>query len=223
MPIGMYIILIGTFVVRVYTVVVLTRQPKLLIMKTDVLNPKVSTLNLHNDLIDGCRKGDQKAQFRIYKLYFKAMYNISLGIVNDPMEAEDIMQESFLSAFEEISKYSGTVSFGAWLKSIVRNKSIDSLRRNSKMIYENIENVRETATDLSEVQFNNDEHDLTMNRILDIIRHLPAKARTIFSLYFLEGYDYEEISEILSISSGTSRSQLSRARARFVSEFKRKY
>ena len=75
---------------------------------------------------------------------------------------------------------------------------------------------------LSEVQYHNDEPDLTMNRILDIIRHLPAKARTIFSLYFLEGYDYEEISEILSISSGTSRSQLSRARLRFDREFKRK-
>ncbi len=73
-------------------------------MKTDLLNSNVSSINLHRELIDGCRKGDQKAQFRIYKLYYKAMYNISLRIVNDPMEAEDIMQESFLSAFEEISK-----------------------------------------------------------------------------------------------------------------------
>ena len=192
-------------------------------MKTGVLNQKVSSMNLQQDLIDGCRKGDQKSQFRIYKLYYKAMYNISLRIVNDPMEAEDIMQESFLSAFEEIGKYSGTVSFGAWLKSIVQNRSIDSLRRNSKMKYENIENVNEPADDFAEVQYNNDDPDLTMNRILDIIRQLPAKAGTIFSLYFLEGYDYEEISEILSISSSTSRSQLSRARHRFVSEFKRKY
>jgi RNA polymerase sigma-70 factor (ECF subfamily) len=223
MPIGMYIILIGTFVAQGYPVVVLTRQPKLLIMKTDVLNPKVSSMILHQDLIDGCRKGDQKAQFQIYKLYYKAMYNISLRIVNDPMEAEDIMQESFLSAFEEIGKYSGTVSFGAWLKSIVQNRSIDSLRRNSKMIFENIENVNETVAAFADAQYNNDDPDLTMNRILDIIRYLPAKARTIFSLYFLEGYDYEEISEILSISSSTSRSQLSRARLRFVSEYKRKY
>ena len=92
----MHIILIGTFVVPGCQVVVLTKQPKLLIMKTDVLNQKVSSMNLHQDLIDGCRKGDQKAQFQIYKLYYKAMYNISLRIVNDPMEAEDIMQESFL-------------------------------------------------------------------------------------------------------------------------------
>ena len=192
-------------------------------MKTDVLNQKVSSLNLHQDLIDGCRKGDQKAQFQIYKLYYKAMYNISLRIVNDTMEAEDIMQESFLAAFEEIGKYSGTVSFGAWLKSIVRNRSINSLRKNSKMIFENIEDIGENETVLAEVQNHNVEPDLTMIRVIDIIRHLPAKARNIFSLYFLEGYDYEEISEILSISSSTSRSQLSRARLRFVSEFKRKY
>ncbi|MBK7710706.1 MAG: sigma-70 family RNA polymerase sigma factor [Bacteroidales bacterium] len=192
-------------------------------MKTDVLDPKAQAVNSNKELIDALRTGNQKAQFQIYKIYYKAMYNISLRIVNDPMEAEDIMQESFLSAFEEIGKYSGTVSFGAWLKSIVRNKSIDSLRRNSKMIYENIENVSERETDLPEDQNHNDDPDITMNRIMDIIMHLPAKAGIIFSLYFLEGYDCNEISEILSISSATSRSQLSRARLRFVSEYKRKY
>lgn len=192
-------------------------------MATDEADLKVSYQNLHQDLIDDCRKGDQKAQFRIYKLYYKAMYNISLSIVNNSMEAEDIMQESFLAAFEGIGEYSGTVSFGAWLKSIVRNRSINSLRRNSKMMLENIEDVIETETVLAEVQTQIEEPDMTMIRVFEIIRRLPAKARNIFSLYFLEGYDYEEISEILSISSSTSRSQLSRARIRFVSEFKRKY
>jgi RNA polymerase sigma factor (sigma-70 family) len=193
-------------------------------MKTEYSSLKASVINLHQDLIDGCRIGDQHSQFRIYKLYYKAMYNISLRIVNDPMEAEDIMQESFLSAFEEIDNFSGTVSFGAWLKSIVQNKSIDSLRRRSKMIFENIENTSaEAVADQPENQAYNEDPDLTMKRIIDIIRYLPEKAGNIFSLYFLEGYDYEEISKILSISSSTSRSQLSRARLRFVSEFKRKY
>jgi RNA polymerase sigma factor (sigma-70 family) len=192
-------------------------------MGTKTADLKVSYQNLHQDLIDDCRKGDQKAQFKIYKLYYKAMYNVSLSIVNNSMEAEDIMQESFLAAFEAIGTYSGTVSFGAWLKSIVRNRSINSLRRNSKMTFENIEDVSEAETVLADVQDHLEEPDLTMVRVLEIIRHLPEKARNIFSLYFLEGYDYEEICEILSISSSTSRSQLSRARLRFVSEFKRKY
>jgi len=192
-------------------------------MATETANLKGSTLNLHQDLIDACIKGDQKAQFKIYKLYYKAMYNISLRIVNNPMEAEDIMQESFLSAFEEISKYSGKVSFGAWLKSIVQNRSIDSLRKTSRIVLENIEALSDIGYDLAQDQDVNKEPDFTRKRILAIIKNLPIKAGKIFSLYFLDGYDYEEISEILSISSSTSRSQLSRSRSRFVSEFKRKY
>ena len=65
-------------------------------------NVEAAFKNLHQDLLDGCKIGDQKAQFQIYKLYYKAMYNTSLRIVNDTMEAEDIMQESFLSAFEKV-------------------------------------------------------------------------------------------------------------------------
>jgi len=192
-------------------------------MATEAAYLKVSSPNIHQDLIEACRRGDQKAQFKIYKLYYKAMYNISLRIVNNPMEAEDIMQESFLTAFEEIGKYSGNVSFGAWLKSIVQNRSIDSLRKNSKLTFENLEGTSEIEEDFAEVHSHTDEAEQKMKRVLDIIKYIPEKARVIFSLYFLEGYDYEEISEILSISSSTSRSQLSRARARFISEFKRKY
>jgi RNA polymerase sigma factor (sigma-70 family) len=192
-------------------------------MKTELLNSNVSSSNLYPELIEGCRAGDQKAQFMIYKLYYKAMYNISLRIVNDPMEAEDIMQESFLSAFEEISRYSGTVSFGAWLKSIVQNRSIDSLRKSRKVTYENIELLSGMADESEESRSYADEPDQTMKRVVETIKQLPEKAGKIFTLYFLEGYDYEEISEILSISPSTSRSQLSRARFRFVSEFRRKY
>src|SRR5674476_409697 len=107
-------------------------------MKANVADSKVQFLNLHQDLIDGCRRGDQKAQFQIYKLYYKAMYNTSLRIVNDTMEAEDIMQESFLAAFEKIESYSGTVSFGAWLKKIVINRSLDALNK-KKAVFEDIE------------------------------------------------------------------------------------
>jgi hypothetical protein len=98
-------------------------KSKTKIMETKVANPEVSFLNTHQELIDGCRKGDQKAQFHIYKLYYKAMYNTSLKIVNDPMEAEDIMQESFLLAFENIGTYSEKLSFFDWLKKIVENLS----------------------------------------------------------------------------------------------------
>jgi RNA polymerase sigma-70 factor (ECF subfamily) len=101
-------------------------------MNANVANQEVQFLNLHQELINGCRRGDQKAQLQIYKLYYKAMYNTSLRIVNNTMEAEDIMQEAFLSAFEKIGSYSGTVSFGAWLKKIVQNRSLDFLSSTSR-------------------------------------------------------------------------------------------
>ena len=94
--------------------------------------------NMLKSLIEDCKRMDQKAQFQIYKLYYKAMYNTSLRIVSDPMEAEDIMQESFLVAFEQIGTYSGNVSFDAWLRSIVQNRSIASWRKNRNLILEDV-------------------------------------------------------------------------------------
>lgn len=105
--------------------------------------------NTHQILIENCRRMDQKAQFQIYKIYYKAMYNTSLRIVNDPREAEDIMQESFLVAFEEISTYSANISFGEWLLSIVQNRSIDICRKNRNVIYGEIGSSYDTAYDFN--------------------------------------------------------------------------
>jgi RNA polymerase sigma factor (sigma-70 family) len=216
----MYYILIGTFVSSGLSIIVLTNQSKLFIMKTNLKNPEVSSWNTHDDLIEGCKRGDQKAQFRIYKLYYKAMYNTSLLIVNDSMEAEDIMQESFLSAFEKINTYSGEVSFGAWLKKIVQNRSIDSFRKSRKMTFENIETVSEPVEACSADLFNEGEPDIRFKRITEAVKTLSEGCRQIFSLYFLEGYDHEEISQILTISGNTSRSQLSRAKNSLKSALK---
>jgi RNA polymerase sigma factor (sigma-70 family) len=188
-------------------------------MTTNAATSKVLHINTHRELIDACKNGDQKAQFQIYKLYYKAMYNTSLRIVNDVMEAEDIMQESFLSAFEQINSYSGTVSFGAWLKRIVQNRSLDFLRKNRNMVFEDIESVREIEDNCADVTNLIEEPENKINRVLDIVKLLPKKCRNIFTLYFLEGFDHEEISEILSISESTSRSQLSRARLKIISEY----
>ena len=102
--------------------------------------------NIHNFLIEKCRKKDTKAQFKIYEMYYKAMFNTSLRIINNSGTAEDIMQESFLSAFNNIDSYTENVSFGAWLKKIVINKSLDYLKKEKKMYLYSIEesNVIET-------------------------------------------------------------------------------
>jgi len=177
--------------------------------------------NLHQDLLDGCKHGDQKAQFQIYKLYYKAMYNTSLRIVNDTMEAEDIMQESFLSAFEKINTYSGTVSFGAWLKKIVINRSLDALGKR-KAVFEDIESHIGIKDDENDNVTNYEELDVKVEEVKEAIERLPDGYRVILSLYLLEGYDHDEIAEILSISSSTSRSQLSRAKQKLISELRKK-
>ncbi len=184
-----------------------------------MVNVEAAFKNIHQDLIDECLAGDQKAQFQVYKLYYKAMYNTSLRIVNNTMEAEDIMQEAFLSAFEKIGTYSGTVSFGAWLKRIVINKSLDALNRR-KMILEDIDRydyIRDESPDEIESKENFENR---LEAVKEAIEKLPDGYRVILNLYLIEGYDHDEIGQILGISSSTSRSQLSRARQKLLTELK---
>jgi len=183
-------------------------------------NSDAAFRNIHQNLIDGCKAGDQKAQFQLYKLYYKAMYNTSLRVVGDTMEAEDIMQESFLSAFEKIETYSGSVSFGAWLKKIVINRSLDAINR-KKAVFEDIDNHRELRTVAEDDDSDFVEYlDVKVEAVRSAINKLPDGYRIILSLYLLEGYDHDEIGEILSISSSTSRSQLSRAKQKLVNELR---
>ncbi len=183
-------------------------------------NVEAAFRNIHQGLIDGCREGDQKAQFQIYKLYYKAMFNTSLRIVNDSMEAEDIMQESFLSAFEKIETYSGTVSFGAWLKKIVVNRSLDYLGKR-KAIFEDIESYTGIRDDSGDEMSRSEDIDGRVEEVKEAIDRLPDGYRVILSLYLLEGYDHDEIAEIMNISSSTSRSQLSRAKQKLIAELKK--
>jgi len=170
------------------------------------LEPKY--LNIHQNLINECRAGDSKAQFEIYKLYYKAMYNTSLRIVNNSQDAEDIMQESFLSAFSKIGTYAGNVSFGSWLKKIVINKSLDYLRKN-KVNFTSEDELGNIAIEEETVYV---ENNSKLESIKQAINELPDGYRVILTLYLLEGYDHDEISQIIGVSSVTSRTQLSRAK-----------
>lgn len=162
--------------------------------------------NIHQDIIDRCCEGDQKAQFQLYKLYYKAMYSVSLRIVNDSMEAEDVMQESFLSAFKKMKTYKGEVSFGAWLKKIVVNRSLDYLKKRKVQF----EEINERTTEIEEYQMPTREVDIQV--LKNAIHDLSDGYRVVLSLYLIEGYDHEEISQILGISNSASRTQLLRAK-----------
>jgi len=175
--------------------------------KQQKTNLEVLYKNIHQDIIDRCRKGNREAQFRLYKLYYKSMYNTSLRIVGNENDAEDIMQESFLSAFRKIDTYAGKVSFGSWLKKIVINRSLDYLKKR-KIIFEEVEDhlISEAEDPVMEPR------EVDIQKIREALLKLPEGYRVVFSLYFLEGYDHEEIAGILKISTGSSRSQLLRAK-----------
>ncbi len=176
--------------------------------------------NIHQDIIDRCKSGEQKAQFQLYKLYYKAMYNTCLRIVNDSLEAEDIMQESFLKAFGKINFYKGEVSFGAWLKRIVVNHSLDELRKR-KLITDSIEDSVYEIKE-KEKSENNEDIEWKVEEIKKEINNLPDGYRIVISLYLIEGYDHDEISEIMNISSSTSRSQCARAKKKLIESLKEK-
>ena len=178
-----------------------------------------SYINVHQELIEACKTGDRGAQFKIYKLYFKAMYNTSLRIVNDTAEAEDIMQESFLDAFRRLDSYTGEGSFGSWLKKIVVNKSLDAIRKNRESI-----SIEEESLDFPEITEENREEELQYKvaEVKEAISRLPEDYRIVLSLFLLEGYDHEEISEILNITNNTSRTRFVRAKQKLLKILKEK-
>lgn len=143
------------------------------------------------------------------------MYNSSLRIVKDEAEAEDIMQEAFLSAFKNIKKYKGEVSFGAWLKRIVVNRSLDYLKK-KKLDFLRLDNeiYKLSEEEDDDVNFEFSEENVKM--ITKAIELLPKGYGIILNLYLIEGYDHEEIGQILNISSSTSRSQYLRAKKKLI-------
>jgi len=168
--------------------------------------------NIHQHYIDACRNGDSKAQFEIYKLYYKAMYNTSLRIVGDEQEAEDIMQESFFKAFDKISTYKNEVSFGAWLRRIVVNTSIDALKK-KRITLIPIEEAYGIDTESA------DEAEFTVETIelfKSAIEKLPEGYKLVLNLHLIEELDHDEIASKLGIAASTSRSQLARAKQKLI-------
>ena len=178
-------------------------------------------INIHQELVDRCRENDRKAQYDIYKLYYKAMYNTALRILNNADDAEDIMQESFLDAFRKIDTYHGGATFGSWMKRIVINKSLDELRKRKDIF-----SIDKEGTDIIAEEIHEDPVEVLsykVEKIRSAIADLPEQYRIILSLHLLEGYDHEEIAEILGITYGTSRTRYSRARQKLLAHLKTAY
>jgi RNA polymerase sigma-70 factor (ECF subfamily) len=165
-------------------------------------------LNIHAPIIEECRKGNSRAQFRLYNQYSKAMFNLAYRMTNNREDAEDILQDTFTECFRNISSFRFESTFGAWLKTILVNRSINHLKKKRvNLIFQ--ENLPEKIEEEDEVNVKYDSA-----RIFKGIESLPDGYRVILTLYLLEGYDHSEIAQILGISESTSKSQYSRAKAK---------
>ena len=161
--------------------------------------------------MEQCQKGNRKAQLTVYRKYAKSMFQISRNIIKDDMKAEEAMQDAFLSAFEKLDEFKGEVTFGAWLKKIVINKSLDELKKDK--MYRNAESADDLQMFSEEPEIDLAEKIEQVKKAMD---SLPENYRIILSLYYLEGYDHEEISEILNLSYSNSRTMLNRAKNKLI-------
>jgi RNA polymerase sigma-70 factor (ECF subfamily) len=148
----------------------------------------------------------------IYNRFYQAMYNTAFRIVKDSFEAEDIMQDSFLTAFTKLDKLKENVTFGSWLKRIVVNNSIYHFNKNSKYDDVPLDNVLYKVESENDDHVKNDLNSLKARQVLETMKALKDNYRIALTLHLIEGYDYEEVSKIMNISYANSRTTISRAK-----------
>ena len=164
----------------------------------------------HLQLVEKCRKNDQRAQMELYDAYGQSMFTTAFNMVKDDALAQDLMHEAFLKAFKKIESFTGEATFGSWLKRIVINQCLDWIKR-KKLETVELKEYMEPAQD--ETSWNVDP-EIRLNEILRWNEELPLKCNNVVKLYLLEGYDHQEEAQILDISEVASRSQLSRGKSR---------
>jgi RNA polymerase sigma factor (sigma-70 family) len=160
-------------------------------------------------IVEGCKAKKGAAQSQLYGLYAQAMYNVCLRMTNNALDAEDILQHSFIDIFSKIDTFRQESTIGAWIKRIVVNNCINFLKSRRLRFEELSEKAYHTFEE-------NEENDpiFSVEMIQRALQQLPEGYRVVFSLYLIEGYDHEEIASILHISEATSKSQFSRAKAK---------
>lgn len=163
---------------------------------------------LHLDLVEQCKANNRLAQLQLYKQYCEGMFCVAMRFLKNSDDAEDVLQESFVKAFQKIEQYKGEVSFGAWLKRIVVNRCIDFLKAKKQKMVVLEESYMQVATDDDwEVA-----DEVTVQMVNAAIAKLPETYKYVVQLFLVEGYDHSEISEILGISETACRTRLLRGK-----------
>ncbi|HZF63642.1 MAG TPA: RNA polymerase sigma factor [Chitinophagaceae bacterium] len=171
------------------------------------MNGLSNQLPSESDLIAGCLGGDRKMQHELYQRYAPKMFGVCLRYAGNTEEAEDILQEGFIKVFNKMSSYRGEGSFEGWIRRIFVNTAIEHFRK--KTYLQPITEQEETSI---EGKYLSVLDDLAEKDIVSLVQQLSPGYRTVFNMYVVEGYTHKQIADILGISEGTSKSQLSRAK-----------
>ena len=169
------------------------------------------------ELIKHCKKGSQIAQGTLFNSYYNQMYNLSMRLLSNHHDVEDVLIISFLKVFDSIKKfeYRGDNSLNKWIKTIVINESIRFCKTKNQLLFnDNISVVEKNYTYDEHLEIIDEE------QVYSIIENMPAGYRLIFNLFAIEGYSHKEISELLNISENTSKSQLRKARINIIEKLK---
>jgi len=160
-----------------------------------------------DDIVKGCIDGKSSAQEKLYKLFSRKMYGVCLHLTKDQDSAEEILQEGFIKVFNNLAQFKNLGSFEGWVRKIMVNTALEHYR---KQTHFQLVNEQEIANE--EISFDDIESDILAEDLMTFIQELTPQYRMVFSLYAIEGYSHAEISDMMTISVGTSKSNLSRAR-----------
>ena len=159
------------------------------------------------EVIAGCQRAESKAQKCLYERYASPMYGICLRYLKNQMDAEEALLNGFMKIYKNIAQYEGKGSFEGWVRRIMVNEALGFLRK-KEPLHLAIEDSHVQVAGVSGA-----DQDLAEEELLELLRTLPAGYRAVFNLYAIEGYSHKEIADMLGITEGTSKSQLSKARA----------
>ncbi|HQV59216.1 MAG TPA: RNA polymerase sigma factor [Chitinophagaceae bacterium] len=160
-----------------------------------------------NDLINGCMEDNRRMQEEMYRRFSPRMYAVCLRYAGNAEEAEDILQEGFIKVFKKLDSFRREGSFEGWVRRIFVNTAIEHFRRKRYLMP-----VTEKEENIIEGKYTSVLDELGAKDIMALIQKLSPGYRTVFNMYVVEGYTHKEIAEMLGISEGTSKSQLSRAK-----------
>ncbi len=186
--------------------------------KKDLRDPKERTVAETFDLqlIESCIKGDRASQKALYDRLASRMFPLCMRYIGDRVQAEDILQDGFLTLFTQLKNYKGEGSFEGWARKIFVTTALMNLRKTDALkLSDELETIRGMKADMP-----SQSQSLGYKELLKLVMELPAGFRTVFNLYAIEGYSHKEIGEMLGITETTSRTQLSRARVMLQNKIK---